>query len=111
MAGLVFSVASGNLGLQKLKKLLDGDDNNQKPLGLQIASPNGLYLSNVEYYKESLTGSTDDLQKLPVLPLPLNEGPVRSIQWEEPQMREVMKNIFQQKVESSRYHVDNTLVT
>ena len=59
MAAIMFSVASGRLGLAHIKKMLDGQEKDW-PRGLGLADPNGLYLTKFEYEPEDLIGSSDN---------------------------------------------------
>ena len=52
IAIVIFSVASGRLGLGEVKRMLNGEKKNW-PLGLDMADPNGLYLGNHHVFLDS----------------------------------------------------------
>ena len=52
MAIIIFSVASGRLGLGEVKRMLNGEEKNW-PGGLDMADPNGLYLGNHHLFLDS----------------------------------------------------------
>ena len=52
MAIIIFSVASGRLGLGEVKRMLNGEKKDW-PSGLDMADPNGLYLGNHHVFLDS----------------------------------------------------------
>ena len=52
IAIIIFSVASGRLGLGEVKRMLNGEEKNW-PGGLDMADPNGLYLGNHHLFLDS----------------------------------------------------------
>ena len=52
IAIIIFSVASGRLGLGTVRRMLDGEIKDW-PAGLDMADPNGLYLGNHHVFLDS----------------------------------------------------------
>ena len=88
IAIIIFSVASGRLGLGEVRRMLNGEKKNW-PGGLNMADPNGLYLANVEYDPEILKSASDNLADLPIGLSDLKRQP---IEWDK--MKPVMKFIL-----------------
>jgi len=88
IAIIIFSVASGRLGLGTVRRMLDGEIKDW-PAGLDMADPNGLYLANVEYDPEAVKSASDNLADLPI---GLSDIKRQPIEWDK--MKPVMKSIL-----------------
>ena len=71
--------------------MLDGQIK-EWPLGINMASPNGLYLAKFEYEPEALMGSSENLADLPIAPSDLEREP---IQWDK--FGPIMKSLYDSK--------------
>ena len=67
MAGIIFAASSGQLNLEQVAKMLKGEIK-EWPAYVDMASPQGLYLSKVEFHPEDLMNSTDDYTEIPLIP-------------------------------------------
>ena len=88
----MFEVAAGKISLEQIEQRLKGEIR-EWPGNLPMATPNGLYLYDVKYDDESMLDSTDDVSKLPILPLCDDQGASKNpVDWNS--IKHLMPSIF-----------------
>ena len=90
MVGILFEVASNRIQIDLVEEMLNGKIE-KWPQNAKMATPYGLYLTKVEYWEEAMENSTENVEKLPILPQVENP-----ILWKDArqELKDEMRNIF-----------------
>jgi hypothetical protein len=100
IAAIAFEVASGRMGLSQVEEMFQNPKQGGWPDHIALAEPNGLYFVDAEYDEQFLTGATDQLDQLPVGPVPDPElNRYTKIEWDK--MTEVVKMLYKPRLSSN----------